>query len=281
MDRAGQNTVDDKTQLSSTERLLLLVPLAGGAFFGLGSFLFGSAPGPAFGFAGHDPFVYRMAGAATMGYVIALLLGIMQTEWARLRLVVIATLVFNLGSLYACIVAIIGGGAQPVVYAILLASILIVAITGWILSRHQGAPLPPADLPQAFTYLIELGALLSLVFGVLALFAPVQVGQILGYKGTDDFVFRQAGAPTLGYAVMAYFAVRSRRQVEIILPGIMAFVFNGLSFVASLIAIFSGETNWVLYLIAVASLALTIIIFVVMQRAGAFATLTTRSASSR
>src|SRR5579884_1731585 len=125
--------MNTSTRLSGLERWLLVVPLAGGLVFGLFPLLFPAAFAALTGFAGHDPFMYRLAGAATFGYAVALIGGIRQGTWAAVRLVVIAVLTFNLGSLYACGAELLSpstqGGARPVVYLILATSIAIVAIT--------------------------------------------------------------------------------------------------------------------------------------------------------
>ena len=90
---------EDRTKLSALERLLLLLPTAGGLVFGVFPLLFGGAFGAALGGPGNDAFVYRLAGAATLGYAVALIMGLRQGDWAPLRLVVIATLTFNLASI--------------------------------------------------------------------------------------------------------------------------------------------------------------------------------------
>src|SRR5437588_12882637 len=127
------NVMDISSRLSGLERWLLVLPLAGGAFFGLFPLL---VPGPFAtftGFPGNDPFIYRLAGAATFGYAVALGLGMRQGTWAAVRLIVIAVLTFNLASLYACIFELISPSSNreivPVVFFILVVSILVVAIT--------------------------------------------------------------------------------------------------------------------------------------------------------
>ena len=129
---------EDKAKLSNTERMLLLLPMAGGLVFGLGPFLFGSAVGAAVGFPGNDAYLYRLAGAAAFGYAMALIMGIRQGEWAPLRQVVIGTLTFNLASIFACVATLISGDTNIFVYLILAASIIFIAITLLLLNRHGG-----------------------------------------------------------------------------------------------------------------------------------------------
>lgn len=109
-----------------------------------------------------------------------------------------------------------------------------------------------------------IAAILAFFFGLTALFYP-QLYHLFGFKGTDLFLYHQAGASTLGYAVMGIFELRSGSWMEIRLPSVMAVVFNDLSFLASLLTLALGES---LVLVAVASLAVTIATIVVMRTNG-------------
>ena len=80
--QAGWVANEERMQLSNLERILLLLPTAGGLVFGLFPLLLGGAFGSILGFPGNDSFVYRLAGAATLGYAVALILGLRQGEWA-------------------------------------------------------------------------------------------------------------------------------------------------------------------------------------------------------
>jgi len=230
--------------------------------------LLGGAFGAFFGYPGNDSFIYRLAGAATLGYPVALVMGLRQANWTSLRLVVIATLTFNLASIYACVAQLTGGDTNLLVYLILGTSIAITAITVWLLSRHSSAEKPDADVSARYIQFLILGTLLSGVFGLVPLLLPVRPAQFFGFSGTDVFLIRQAGAASLGYALMAYFGIRSRAWVEIKLPLIMALTFNGLSFIASLVALFSGEPVLVALVIAAASLFVTVVGYLAFQRKG-------------
>ena len=69
------------------------MPLAGGIAFGLGPLLLPQTMAEYTGFAGNDPLVGRYAGAATLGYAVALAVGIAEGRAYPLRLVMLATLV--------------------------------------------------------------------------------------------------------------------------------------------------------------------------------------------
>ena len=256
---AGAVSHEDKTRLSSLERILLLLPIAGGLVFGLGPLLLGGAFGEALGFSGNDTFIYRLAGAATLGYAVSLTMGLRQGDWTQLRLVLVATLAFNVASIYACGAQLMAGDSNLVIYLILGTSIAITAITASMLNRRAGAERPAADVSVWYTRFLILGTGLSAVFGVGPLLFPVRMAQSLGFNGTDVFLIRQAGAASLGYAVMGVYGIRSGAWSELRLPLVMALIFNGFSFVASVFALFSGEPVLISVVIGAASLFVTIV----------------------
>ena len=268
--QANGNVVsrEDRTKLNPLERLLLLLPTAGGLVFGVLPLLLGGAFGSALGSPGNDSFVYRLAGAATLGYAVALILGLRQGDWAPLRLVVIGTLTFNLASLYACIVQLMTGESNLFVYLIFSTSIAISAITLWLLNRHTSEAQTGPEVSAWYIRFLVLGAVLSGTFGVLPLLIPVLGATLTGFHGTDIFIIRQGGAASLGYAVMSIAGIRSGAWKEIRLPLIMALVFNGFSFLASVVALFSGEPVLISVVIGAASLFVTIVGTIAYRRNG-------------
>ncbi len=262
------SSTEARMKLSSLERTLLLLPTAGGLVFGVLPLLLGGAFGAALGFPGNDSFIYRLAGAATFGYAVALIMGLRQGDWAPLRLVVIGTLTFNLASIYACIVQIIAGDANLFEYLILGTSIAITAITFWVLNRYAGVERPAASTSVWYTRFVILGTVLSGVFGLMPLFIPVLGAKLLGFHGMDVFLIRQAGAASLGYAVIGVYGLRSGAWSDLRLPLVMALIFNGFSFIASVIALFSGEPILITVVIGAASLFVTIVGIIAYQRKG-------------
>ncbi len=223
------------------------------------------------GFPYNDPFISRLAGAATFGYAVGLALGLRQGTWAAVRLMVIAVLTFNLASLYVCGAEIIHpttiGGTRPIVYLILVTSIGFVALTGTLLYRHRlDAKMVPNIASWIVTFIV-IATVLAATFSLLPLFYP-QLGRLVGYKVTDIFLYGQAGAATLGYAVMGIFELRSRNWQELRCPFFMAAIFNGVSFLVSLASIALGEPLLLPVLIAIASLAVTIAFIVALRTNG-------------
>jgi hypothetical protein len=264
----GALASEEHRKLSGAERILLLLPIAGGLVFGIFPLLLGGAFGRALGFSGADTFIYRLAGAATLGYAVALVMGLRQGDWTPLRLVVIATLTFNVASIYACTAQLMAGNTNLVIYLILGTSIAITAITAAMLNRRTGLERPAPDTSIWYTRFIVLGTVLSGIFGLMPLLIPVLGAQLLGFEGTDVFLIRQAGAASLGYAVMGVYGLRSRAWMELRLPLVMAIIFNGFSFLASLVALFSGEPLLITLVIGAASLFVTIVGMIAYQRKG-------------
>lgn len=259
---------EERMKLSGFERILLFLPIAGGLVFGILPLLLGGAFGVALGAPGNDTFIYRLAGASTLGYAVALIMGLRQNDWAPLRLVVIATLTFNVASIYACVIQLLAEETNLFVYLILGTSIVITASTAWILNRHAGGAQAKADVSVWYVRFLILGTVLSGIFGLLPLLVPTLGAELLGFYGTDVFLIRQAGAASLGYAVMGVYGIRSGAWSELRLPLVMALIFNGFSFVASVAALLSGEPVLITVVIAAASLFVTVVGTIAYQRKG-------------
>jgi hypothetical protein len=72
---------DAQARLTTRDRILLLVPTIAAVFFGLAPLLVAVPFARLAGYAGHDPFFYWLAGAATLGYGIALAVGMREGSW--------------------------------------------------------------------------------------------------------------------------------------------------------------------------------------------------------
>jgi hypothetical protein len=229
-------------------RWLLLLLIVAGAFFGIAAFIAPTQFATATGFAGVDEFTYRIAGAATFGYAVGLTAGY-RAGWSSLRIPIAATAVFNAASVAACVAAIMAGGAQPVVYAILLTSILFTVGTVYFLARppvwsngpSHGRSARSGELAPWVTGLFAIGAVAAAFFGLAALIGAGAFGRAVGASGADDFIYRQSGAAALGAAVGGVLVILSRRWDAARLPAIMAVVFNGLSVIAAALDMGSGR----------------------------------------
>src|SRR5437762_790421 len=234
MNASSTITASPKALLSGWERALLIVPALAGLVLGLFPLLLPKTFADLAQFPADDQYIYRLAGAATLGYGVALSIGVFQKEWRMLRLTVIAVLVFNLASLYACGSTIIWGQAPYSVYIVLACSILFVAISGLLLARHAGVPRLEADRTSGLLRIfLVVGAIAAGFFGLLPLFIP-DFFKLFNFTINAPFILQQAGAASLGYAVIAVLAQRVVNSRELILIGVMAAIFNGAGGLASL-----------------------------------------------
>ena len=170
--------------------------------------------------------------------------------------------------------AIIGGGAQPIVYLILLASVVFTVATGYFLARPpvfaEADPRAGDDshgLAPWVTTLFAVGTLAAAFFGLAALIPAGAFGYAMGYSGTDDFVYRQAGAATLGAAVGGVLVLMSRRWESARIPTRMAVTFNAMSAVAAILEIANGGQP-IAWLILVAAGVVTVGASVAILREG-------------
>lgn len=255
-------------------RWLLLALIVAGGFFGLAPFIAPTQFAKATGFIGTDTFMYRLAGAASFGYAMGFAAGF-RSDWDALRIPIVSTMVFNAASIVACLHSIVVGDAQPVVYVILAASIVFTAATIYLLrtarldaTREAPAATDGGDelAPWVFA-LFAVGTLAAAFFGIVALVAADTFGRAVGYSGTDEFVYRQGGAATLGAAVGGLLVLQSRRWHAARLPAIMAVTFNVLSVIAAAIDIASGGQP-IAWIILVAAGAVSIGMVLALIRDG-------------
>lgn len=144
-------------------------------------------------------------------------------------------------------------------------------MTGMLLYRHrQDAKLAPNIASWIVTFIV-IATILAATFGLTPLFYP-QLNQLFGFKVTDLFLYGQAGAATLGYAVMGIFELRSRNWQELRCPFVMAAIFNGVSFLVSLLTIALGQSLLLPVLVAIVSLAVTIATIIALRTNGGTST---------
>jgi hypothetical protein len=238
-------TTESKSTLSTLDKLLLAVPLVAGLFFGLAPLLTAQQFGHVTGYAATDKdmVIYWLAGAGTLCYGIALIIGIREGGWAGMRLPVAAVLGFNASSLFACEEEIRLGRANghPIVYLILVASIALCFISGFVLARHRGVARTEVDTATWLLIFLIFGVIAAVGSAVLGLFFPEQFHPLFGLDAKDIFIYRQLGAATVGYAVMSILQVRSRRWAELRLSLIMAGLFNGMAVIIGFISVVSGK----------------------------------------
>jgi len=245
------------TRMSGFERFLMFLPVPVALFFGLAPLLAPVSLARALGYSGDDPYLMRLAGAATLGYAAALAVGVWRGNWLEARFLVVATLVYGLGALYACAVAYNTGAAQTLVALIVLNSLMELAVCAWLLLRFRVVRGGQPTIPSSGVVVVVIAVVAAFVTGVPALLLPQQVGQLLGYKVTDVIVLMLAGAATCGYGVMGSFELRSRNWMEMRLPVFMAMVFNGAALLATLVSFAEGGPILLPVVVLLATLIVT------------------------
>lgn len=257
-----------KVRLSRTELMLLLLPVAASALVGLFQLLLPRLLASLTGYSGNDVYIYGLSGAATFGYAGALGLALRKNQWSAIRLTVVAFFTFGIGSLFACAVDIAGGAAKPVVYVVLALTLVFVTITGALLYSHRSVNKGSPNTASWIAWFIVIAIIPASVFGLFPLLLPNLFSSLFSLKGTDVFIFRQAGAATLGYAVMGIFELRSRNWQEIWGSVLMAGIFNGLAFIVCLVSLASGGPLLMTLLVTPVTVGVTGAAIVALSRRG-------------
>jgi hypothetical protein len=113
--------------------------------------------------------------------------------------------------------------------------------------------------------LLVLPALAGLTFGLFPLLAP-GLFTFTHLHINAPFVVRQAGAASLGYAVVAVLAQRALSAQELRLPIVMAAVFNGVGGIVSIPYLLAGSVLLLPLIIAPVGLAVCVACLVVLRR---------------
>ena len=117
----------------------LVGQLVAAGFFGLVPLIAPVDFAKAFGLTGDEPYLYRLAGAATVGYMAPALLGLLRGSWASLRIPIATTFLFNATAASASLVTIDESGLQPLAAVVALAASIFTAIAAYWLWRG-GSP---------------------------------------------------------------------------------------------------------------------------------------------
>jgi hypothetical protein len=217
--------------------------------------------------AGDDTFIYELGGAAMLGYAVALGLGIRGGLWLPMRFVVLATYVFAAIAFLAGFVSFAGNQINGLVLVVSLWAVFVAWALAQILVAHRGARAGPRDVSTWVLVVLALATLSAAVFG-LGPQLPGPFASFMGYKGTDEFVYRLAGAACFGYAAMGIQELRSLHWDDMRLPNVMALVFNGLAFLASAFELLAGRGTLLVYLVALAAGFFTVALAAILVRRG-------------
>ena len=112
---------------------------------------------------------------------------------------------------------------------------------------------------------LVVGAVAAGAFGILPLFVP-DLFVIFHLHINAPFIIRQAGAASLGYAVVAVMAQRARTSQQLRLSTVMAAVFNGVGGLVSLPFLLAGGVLLLPWVIAPVGLVVMVVCVVVLRQ---------------
>jgi len=219
------------------------------------------------GLSGDDTFIYELGGAAMIGFAVALGLGVRNGLWHPIRFVVLGTYAFAALTFLGGFVSFASNQISGLVVIVSLWAVVVAWAVAQILVAHRGAVAGPRNVATWVAVVLALATLSAAVFG-LGPFAPGPFASLMGYKGTDEYVYRLAGAACFGYAVLGIQELRSLHWDDMRLPNVTAFVFNGLAFLASAFEILAGRTTLLVVLVALAAGFFTIALAAILGRRG-------------
>src|SRR5437762_13961220 len=128
-----------------------------------------------------------------------------------------------------------------------------------VLVARRGVVAGPRNTARWVVAVLVLATVSAAVFGL----APQAAGPfaaLMGYKGTDEYVYRLAGAACFGYAVMGIQELRSLHWDDMRLPNVMALIFNALAFLAAIFEVVAGRPTLLAILVALAAGSFTVAI---------------------
>ena len=230
----------------------------GSLALGLPLYVFPRPFGRVVGLSGDDTFIYELGGAALLGYAVALGLGVRDALWSPLRFVLLAT--YGLAA-----IAFLGGFVA--IASDHINGLVVPRTLGQMLVAHRGEASGPRDVATWVVVVLALATVSAAVFG-LGPQLPGPFASLVGYRGTDEYVYRLAGAACFGYALMGIQELRSLHWDDMRLPNVMALVFNGLAFLASIFELLAGRTTLLVYLVALAAGFFTVAIAAILVRRG-------------
>ncbi|HEY8825008.1 MAG TPA: hypothetical protein VIP07_08990 [Candidatus Limnocylindria bacterium] len=217
--------------------------------------------------AGDDLFIYELGGAAMLGYAVALGIGLRRGIWPPIRFVILGTYMFAAIAFLAGFVAFASNQITGFVVIFSLWAVIVAYALAQILVAHRGSVAGPRDVARWVAVVLALATVSAAVFG-LGPQLPGPFASFIGYKGTDEYVYRLAGAACFGYAAMGVQELRSLHWDDMKLPNVMALVFNGLAFLASVFEILAGRATLLVYLVALAAGFFTLAVTAILVRRG-------------
>jgi hypothetical protein len=243
------------------------LPLVGSVAIGLPLYVFPRPFARLADLSGNDTFIYELGGAAMIGYAVALALGVRNGLWSPIRFVVLGTYAFVAITFVAGFVSFASNQIDGLVVTVSLWAVVTAWAVAQVLVAHRGAVAGARNVATWVVAVLALATLSAAVFG-LGPQAGGPFASLMGYRGTDEYIYRLAGAACFGYAVMGIQELRSLHWEDLRLPNVTALAFNGLAFLASAFEMLAGRTTLLVILVALAAGFFTIALTVILVRRG-------------
>lgn len=239
---------------TSLFRVLLLIEVLAAGFFGLFALALPAAFAALFAYPGVEPFLYRLAGAATTGYAVMALAAFLRPRWATFRIPLIATLTFNVAAVIGALLSIDEGDLHALVFIVLLAAaVFAIASASWLYLDAGPRATEGEPIEEGFRATIIAATAVAAFFGIVPLLMTRTFIGLFGLPASDLFIYRVAGAAILGYAGAGAFQLLSGRWAEIRLQVLGAIVFNGLGALAAAIYLAGGGRSLLGFLVLIAA----------------------------
>ena len=207
------------------------------------------------GYTGDDLVIYRLAGAATTGYLVAAVVALAsRVAWTNLRIPMVATVTFTTLAAFASLATLLRGDQRWVVIVVLLAATAFALLAAYWLRRDEGPTAPAGralDTPDKV--IVGLATLSAALFGLMPLVATAPFASIFGLLGTDAWVFRMAGAACFGYATAGMLSLRAEGYDRFAVQNMAAIAFNGLAAISAWKSVIGGDGGWLAPIVAVAA----------------------------
>src|SRR5579859_3575415 len=243
------DSVNRADQITRLERLLLLIAAAAVAVLSLSALFIPDIFARLIGATGSNLYIYRLVGAAALGYAASLAWAVLGTRWARSRLLVASLCGFSASAALGSLLQLLIGDTKGIVYLNLILGVVIAALTASLLYAHRTARRPAPDISPWLVAFFVGATLVALPFAVMPLFFPAAFADVFGLRATDLLLYRLGGAELAGYVVLGILEIRSRSADEIRPAVIMVLFFNAVAVLASLLALVAGERSPLTYVV--------------------------------
>jgi len=257
---------DRTDRITDLERLLLLTATVPIAVLSLGALLIPDLFARLLGATGAHLYLYRLVGAAALGYMAALAWALRSTRWASVRLLIAALLGFSASAALGAVLQLLIGDTKGIVSVILVLGLAVSALTTALLFAHRATSRSASNISRWLVGFFVGATLVALPFAFVPLFFPAAFAHAFGLRATDLLLYRLGGAELAGYVVLGILEIQSRSSVEIHPAAIMVLFFNSVAVLASLLAMVAGERSPLAYVVAAASGAVAVVTLLALTR---------------